>query len=499
MVTVRVEEKTAEPFSMAEWLKLALGRKKPVRTLSGVTIVAVMTHPYPCPHGRCAYCPGGPAYGTPQSYYGEEPALMRAMRVGYHPYKQVNVRLNMYERHGHPIQKVDLIVMGGTFPAMPLDYQEWFITMVFEAMNRYPNPEPPRGFVSLEDAQLRNEFAHVRCTGLTIETRPDWAREKQADAMLRFGATRVELGVQSIYDDVLERVDRGHGVKESIEATRILKDAGFKIVYHIMPGLPGSDWERDIEMMKEIFENPDFRPDMLKIYPTLVVKGTKLYEWWRQGKYRALSDEEAVELICEMYRYIPKYVRVMRVQRDMPAKYIEAGPKKGNLRELVEKRCREKGVRIREIRYREAGIRFLKEGVEPDPKRLQITRTIYEASGGVEVFLAVEDPVADVLIGFLRLRYPSEHAHRWEVDSKTTIVRELHIYGPQVPIGEKPLFEWQHRGWGKRLLEEAERISIEEFDARKILVLSGVGVREYYRKRGYHRPTGSPYMTKYLR
>ena len=501
MEAVRELKRSEEfnPLLMAEWLGAVLGRKKPVRTLSGVTIVAVMTHPYPCPHGRCVYCPGGPDCGTPQSYYGEEPALMRAVRVGYHPYRQVNVRLRMYERHGHPYHKVELIVMGGTFLAMPIDYQEWFITMVFEAMNRYPNPEPPKEFVSLEDAQLRNEFAKVRCVGLTIETRPDWAKEKHANMMLKYGATRVELGIQSIYEDVLEKVERGHTVKDSIEATRILKDSGFKIVYHIMPGLPGSDWDRDIEMIKEVFSNPDFMPDMLKIYPTLVVKGTKLYEWWKQGKYHALSDEEAIELISEMYRYIPKWVRVMRVQRDMPAKYIEAGPKKGNLRELVEKRCKEKSIPIREIRYREVGIKLLKEGIEPDPKRLTITRTVYEASGGVEVFLAVEDPIADIIVGFLRLRYPSEKAHRPEIDSKTTIIRELHVYGPEVPIGGKPVFEWQHRGWGSRLLEEAERISVEWFDARKILVLSGIGVREYYRMKGYHRPVGSPYMAKYLR
>ena len=471
--------------------------RRPSRTLSGVTIVAVMSKPYPCPHGRCIYCPGGPEYGTPQSYIGDEPALMRARRVGFDPYEQVRVRLRQYEYLGHKPSKVELIVMGGTFTAMPRSYQEWFIAMALEAMNRYPEPKPS-GEVSLVEAQARNETARIRCIGLTIETRPDWAREEHADWMLYLGATKVEIGVQTIYDDILELVRRGHGVKETIEATRILKDSGFKVVYHIMPDLPGSDWDRDLEMIKTIFEDPRFRPDMLKIYPTVVVKGTVLYQWWRSGKYKPLSDEEAVELISEMYRYIPKYVRVMRIQRDIPAQIIEAGPRKGNLRELVEKRCLEKGIVINEIRFREVGRQLQKYLRLPDPRYTRITRYTYEASNGVEEFLAVEDTSQNIIIGFLRLRIPSEKAHRPEIDPWTAVIRELHIYGPQVPVGEKPLFEWQHQGWGSRLLREAERIAREEYGKKKMLILSGIGVREYYRKHGYHRPPNSPYMTKYL-
>ncbi len=476
-----------------------LGRK-PSRVLSGVAPVAIMTQPYPCPHGKCIYCPGGPDQGTPQSYIGEEPALMRAIRVHYDPYLQVHTRLKQYEILGYFPSKVDLIIMGGTFLAMPLDYQEWFITMALEAMNRYPIKEKPSKWISLEEAQVKNEYARVRCIGLTIETRPDWAKEKHADWMLYLGATRVEIGVQSIYDDVLDLVRRGHGVKDTIEATRILKDSGFKVVYHVMPGLPGSSFERDVEMMKEIFENPDYRPDYLKIYPTLVIKGTGLYEWWRKGLYKPLSDEEAVELICEMYKYIPKYVRVIRVQRDVPSTIIEAGPKKGNLRELVEKRCMEKGIRINEIRFREVGRQLWKFGKVPNEQCIRLTRLTYEASMGIEEFLAVEDTCNDIIIGFLRLRIPSEKAHRPEIDSKTAIVRELHIYGPMVPIGEKPhpLFEWQHRGWGRKLLREAERIASEEYGCRKILVLSGIGARQYYRRLGYYRPPTSPYMHKIL-
>ncbi|MEL9939687.1 MAG: tRNA uridine(34) 5-carboxymethylaminomethyl modification radical SAM/GNAT enzyme Elp3 [Ignisphaera sp.] len=469
---------------------------RPTRTLSGVTIVAVMTKPFPCPHGKCIYCPGGVEYGTPQSYIGNEPALMRAIHVGFDPYEQVRLRLRQYVGMGHAPSKVEVVVMGGTFTALPRDYQLWFITNIFEAVNRFPEPKP-ESMPSLEEAHEKNETASIRIVGLTLETRPDWAKERDADWMLYLGATKVEIGVQSIYDDVLQKVNRGHTVKDVVEATRVLKDSGFKVVYHIMPGLPGSDRDRDIEMVKEIFENPDFRPDMLKIYPTLVIEGTKLYEMWRNGLYKALTDEEAVELISEFYRFIPKWVRVMRIQRDIPAPIILAGPKKANLRELVEKRALEKGIKINEIRFREVGRQEMFRGVRPS--RIEITKEVYEASQGTEVFLAAEDVENNVLVGLLRLRIPSAKAHRPEIDSSTAIVRELHVYGPQIPIGDRNEDGWQHRGWGSKLLATAEEIAKYEFSCRKILVLSGVGAREYYRKHGYRRPSGSPYMAKELR
>jgi elongator complex protein 3 len=474
----------------------ALRGRRPSRVLSGVTVVAVMTAPYPCPHGKCAYCPGGPEYGTPQSYYGDEPALMRALRVGYDPYEQVRVRLRQYEYLGYRPSKVDVIVMGGTFTALPEHYQEWFVTSLFEAFNRYPEDRPEK-LPSLEEAQLRNETARIRVVGLTFETRPDHISEYVVNRLLYLGGTRVEIGVQSIYDDVLRIVERGHTVKETIKATQLLKDSGFKVVYHIMPGLPGSNFERDLEMVRELFENPDFRPDMLKIYPTLVVKGTKLYQWWVEGRYKALSDEEAVELISEMYRYIPKWVRIMRIQRDLPAQYIEAGPKKGNLRELVELRALSKGIKINEIRFREVGRSLLLRGKKL--ANVDVLVTEYEASGGVEVFISAEDTQNDVLVGLLRLRIPSEKAFRPEIDSKTAIIRELHVYGPQLPVGEEPRdIDTQHLGVGAKLLKKAEEVAYSKYDKRKVLILSGIGVREYYRKLGYWREKNSPYMVKLL-
>lgn len=470
--------------------------KKPTRILSGVSVVAVMTKPYPCPHGRCVYCPGGPEFNTPQSYIGEEPALMRALRAGFDPYEQVRMRLKQYEALGVYPSKVEVVVMGGTFMTLPEDYQEWFIANVFDAANRFPEPRPPKT-PSLPEVHRLNEVAKIRIVGLTIETRPDYAKEKHADRMLYLGATRVELGVQTVYDEILALVKRGHTVRDIVEATRVLKDSGFKIAYHIMPGLPGSDPDKDIKVIKEIFENPDFRPDMLKIYPTVVTEGTELYKWWLGGRYRPYTDEEAVELISEFYRFIPKWVRVMRIQRDIPAQYILAGPRKGNLRELVELRALSKRIEIREIRFREVGRQEAYRGIRPS--ELRIKREYYEASEGIEVFLSVENESSDVVAGILRLRIPSDKAYRPELRDRSAVVRELHVYGPQVPVGVHDEHSWQHRGWGSKLLKEAEEIAKHEFGCYRILVLSGVGAREYYRKHGYYKLGNGPYMIKDLR
>ncbi len=474
---------------------LAAQVKKPVRMASGISVVAVMSKPYPCPHGKCMYCPGGVDYGTPQSYYGREPALLRAIQCGYDPFLQVQARLRQYFSIGHKPSKVHLIVMGGTFPAMPLDYQEWFMTQCYEAMNRYPKPRRS-GWVYLEEAQRRNEEAEIRCIGVTFETRPDWARKQQVDRMIWLGGTLVEVGVQTIHEDILARLERGHTVKDTVEATRILRDSGLKVGYHIMPGLPGSDLDRDLEVFKEIFENPDFKPDYLKIYPTLVIKGTKLYDMWLKGEYSPLSDEAAAELIAKARRYLPKWVRVSRIQRDVPADVIEAGVKKSNLREIVDAFARAREVKCRCIRCREVG-RLYARGEDLSGLRPELTVEEYEAGGGVEVFLAFEDLKRDVLLGFLRLRYPSEKAHRREVKG-AAVIRELHIYGPQVPVGEKWKDAWQHRGLGRRLVEKAEEITVERFGLKRITVLPGVGVRGYFRKLGFRKVRGSNFMEKPL-
>ncbi|MEM3627616.1 MAG: tRNA uridine(34) 5-carboxymethylaminomethyl modification radical SAM/GNAT enzyme Elp3, partial [Candidatus Bathyarchaeia archaeon] len=437
-------------------------RRKATRTISGVTVIAVMTKPYPCPQSEpCAYCPGGPPYGVPQSYTGHEPAAMRGLQHAFDPYGQVKGRIEQLEAIGHRVDKIELIIMGGTFPAMPYAYQEWFIRRCLDAIVGEDS-------ASLEGAKRKAEASRIRNVGITVETRPDWAKEGHVDHMLDMGVTRVELGVQNPDDEIYRLVGRRHTVADVVEATRILKDAGLKIVYHMMPGLPSSNFEKDLEAFREIFSNPAYRPDMIKIYPCLVLKGTRAYEWYVRGEYRPYTNEEAARLIVEVKRMVPPWIRIMRVQRDIPAPLIVAGVNRSNLRQLVQQKLREQGLRCRCIRCREVGHRLLADGVKPVPEKVKILTTRYEASEGEEIFIAAEDTENDVLVGYLRLRIPSEKAHRQEFKSKPcAVVRELHVYGPLVPVGKHLAKAWQHKGYGGILLAEAERITREEYRLKK--------------------------------
>ncbi len=402
----------------------------------------------------------------------------------------MEARLRQLEVSGHPTDKVELIIMGGTFPAMPLCYQEWFVRECLNALTG-------KDALTIEEAQKHAETAEHRPVGITFETRPDYCKEEHVDRMLRLGATRVEVGVQTIYDFILKRVERGHTVRDTIEATRILKDAGLKVCYHVMPGLPGSDPDRDLRMFKRLFKDPRFKPDMLKIYPCMVFEDTPLYDLWKRGEYEPYDEETAVRVIAEAKRrYIPEYCRIMRVQRDIPAHLAAAGIRKTNLRQLVHEYMEERGWECRCIRCREAGHR-MREGVEVDPERAEL-RIIRERTwrGGVDYFLAYEDPEADAILGYLRLRKPTEHAHRPEVDPETAIVRELKVVGPTVPLGERDSKAVQHRGFGERLMKKAEELAESELGAERILVISAIGTREYYRRLGYERV--GPYMGKEL-
>ena len=471
---------------------LPLLRRKITRTISGVTVIAVMTKPYPCPQQEpCAYCPGGPRFGVPQSYTGFEPATMRGLQNQFDPYRQVKSRIEQLRAIGHRVDKAELIVMGGTFPATPFDYQSWFVQRCLDAI-------VGKESASLEEAKKNAETSRIRNVGITVETRPDWAKETHVDNMLSMGVTRVELGVQNPSDDVYCLVGRRHKVWDVVEATRVAKDAGLKVVYHLMPGLPGSNPRKDLEAFRKIFESSDFRPDMVKIYPCLVLKGTKAYEWYSDGKYKPYSNEEAANLIMEMKKFVPFWVRVMRVQRDIPAGLIVAGVKRSNLRQLVQQKLREQGVRCRCIRCREVGHRMMIDKVKPDPDKVEILTTKYVASGGEEVFISAEDVENDVLIGYLRLRVPSEKAHRAEVKAKAcSVVRELHVYGPLVPVGKHFAKAWQHKGFGGVLLGEAERITREDYGLGKVLVISALGTKQYYMRFGYGYD--GVYMSKMLR
>jgi elongator complex protein 3 len=461
---------------------------KRVRSLSGVNVVAVMTEPSKCPHGRCGYCPSEP--GAPASYTGYEPSTMRGIQNNFDPYKQVSSRLQQLRAIGHKVGKVELVIQGGTFLATSKSYQEHFVQRCLEAISGQTSS-------SLEEAIAVAEASEVRNVGITVETRPDWSGVDHVDQMLSMGVTRVELGVQNLYDDIYRLVGRCHTVSDVVQAFRICKDSGLKIVAHMMPGLPGSDRERDYSAFIRLFEDPAFKPDMLKIYPCLVLKGTEVYELWKSGMYQPYSSEEAADLIGEIKAKVPSWIRIMRVQRDIPANLIVAGVKKSNLRQLVEKRMVEMGMRCRCIRCREVGLRMLKTGWRPNPENFKIVSEEYEASNGKEIFISAVEEESDTLAGYIRLRIPSSDAHRSEIGGgDTAIVRELRVCGPMIPVGGEDRDAYQHKGLGGKLLLEAERKTVELYNRRKILVTSAIGTREYYRMLGYGRE--GPYMSKLL-
>jgi len=415
---------------------------------------------------------------------------MRAKQNDFNPRAQIASRLAQLQAIGHRTSKIELVVQGGTFLARPLTYQRHFIQRCFDALNGNES-------TSLGEAKTEAVSSKIRNVGLTFETRPDWAREEHVDLMLSYGATRVEIGVQTLDDEILRFVRRGHSTQDVIESFRIVKDAGLKLVAHMMPGLPGSTPETDLKVFNRLVYAPEFRPDMLKIYPCLVVRGTQVFDWWRNGEYSPLDAEEATALIARVKESIPPWMRIMRVQREIPARLILAGPNKGNLRERALAKLAERGKRCRCIRCREVGHRRIKDDVEPTPEEVKLVRTCYESSWGTEVFLSEEDLTTDTLVAYLRLRIPSPSAHRIEIGSEaSSIVRELRVCGPVVPIGERDPKSWQHRGYGGSLLREAERLSKEEYDIRKILVLSALGTKEYYARAGY--AYDGSYMSKFL-
>lgn len=454
-------------------------KNKPVRTMSGVAPVAVMTSPYDCPHGRCSYCPGGVPNNTPQSYTGREPAALRASMYGYDPFSQTKGRLEQLRAIGHRTDKVDLIIMGGTFTSRPEEYQGWFVKRCFDAMNGSESPD-------IESAQVANETAKARCVGLTVETRPDWFSKPQVEHSMLLGATKVEFGVQILDDEVLDRVRRGHRVKAVADATKRSKDAGLKVAYHMMPGLPGSTLEKDLASFRTMMQDERFKPDMLKIYPTLVVKGTELYDDWLAGDYEPLDLENAVILLAKVKALIPPWLRILRIQRDIPVQLIEAGIKKSHLRELAIAELSRRGGKCRCIRCREIG-HLPAEKAMPTPKDTEFREQVYDASGGKEYFLSYEVPSTDSLIGYARLRIPGGKAAR------AGLVRELHVYGQLVPISDGAGDRWQHRGFGEKLMAAAEERTAAE-GMREILVTSGVGARNYYRRLGYDRR--GAYMVK---
>ncbi|MBN2155043.1 MAG: tRNA uridine(34) 5-carboxymethylaminomethyl modification radical SAM/GNAT enzyme Elp3 [Candidatus Lokiarchaeota archaeon] len=464
---------------------LPILRRRSTRTISGVTVVAVMTKPIECP-GKCLYCPGSdsqPGEKAAQSYTGQEPAAIRSIIYGYDPYLQTRNRLLDLQSIGHKIDKIELILMGGTLLSAPETYQRNFVKGCYDAINHFYESEPSITSQSLEESLKRAETAQLRVVGLTVETRPDYCFPPHIDKILSYGGTRVEIGIQTTRSTILAQLNRGHTIQDSKHAIRYAKDVGLKINTHIMPNLPGTTPKEDFEDFMELFRNPDFRPDMLKIYPTLVVKGTKLYEMWKKGEYQSYSLETTVNLIAKMKSHLPKYVRIQRIQRDIPAYLIEDGVKKSNLRQLVQNRLKELNQQCSCIRCREQG--FVKQS-HLDNDTFELERVDYEASEGLEIFLSYEQN--NTILGYLRLRKPSEQVHRSELRDDTMIIREIRVVGEIVPRLEKPfLNQVQHRGYGQKLLMKAEEIARDEFESKKLAIISGVGVREYFYKLGYQR------------
>ncbi|XP_040453200.1 elongator complex protein 3 isoform X1 [Falco naumanni] len=448
-------------------------KAKPIRTASGIAVVAVMCKPHRCPHinftgNICVYCPGGPdsdfEYST-QSYTGYEPTSMRAIRARYDPYLQTRHRVEQLKQLGHSVDKVEFIVMGGTFMALPEDYRDYFIRNLHDALSGHTSN-------NVAEAVRYSERSLTKCVGITIETRPDYCLKRHLSDMLSYGCTRLEIGVQSVYEDVARDTNRGHTVKAVCESFHLAKDAGFKVVAHMMPDLPNMGLERDMDQFIEFFENPAFRPDGMKLYPTLVIRGTGLYELWKTGRYRSYPPSTLVDLVARILALVPPWTRVYRVQRDIPMPLVSSGVEHGNLRELALARMKDLGTQCRDVRTREVGIQEIHHKVRP--YQIELVRRDYVANGGWETFLSYEDPDQDILVGLLRLRKCSEESFRPELKGGVSIVRELHVYGSVVPVSSRDPSKFQHQGFGMLLMEEAERIAKEEHGSWKIAVISGV-------------------------
>ncbi len=444
--------------------------RKPTKTISGITPVAVMLPPRPCNHGACLYCP---SLNVTQSYTPKSPVVMRASQVEYDSYKQVKARIKAFEAMHHPTEKIELIIMGGTFLQYPKKFQHKFILSCYNALNSKKSK-------SLFQAQKLNQTSKHRCVALCIETRPDECIQ-HIKTLREFGVTRVELGVQAIDDNIHKITKRGHGVKEIIEATKALRDAGFKIGYHLMPGLPGSNPKKDLEMFKKIFSDEKFKPDQLKIYPCQVVKNSGLEKEYWKGNYVSYTDKQLAELLIKMIKLTPRYCRIMRVMREIPPEYIVNGTTKIDLRKDVEEKLRKSNKKVKEIRFREIGFNQNKD----ISSNLKLKITEYKAGAGKEYFLEFVNE-QDFLFALLRLR----------IVNKTAIIREVHVYGQSLKLHEQTSDKAaQHKGLGKLLISKAEEICIKN-KINKLSIISGVGVREYYSNLGYHLQ--DTYMVKEL-
>lgn len=488
-------------------------QKRRVRTLSGIAPLSVFLRDEGCP-GACIFCPT--EKNMPKSYLSTEPGMQRAVLNNFDPFKQVHNRLRALEATGHNVDKIELIVQGGTFSAYPKAYQTSFLRASLNAMNTFAEAREKfaladdaqfkfvkfaagqhRGLdlsTTLAEAQKRNESSTVRCVGMTLETRPDWVNKNELRRLRALGATRLEIGVQHTHDDVLRKNRRGHFAKQVIDATRLMKDAGFKFTYHMMPGLYGSTFVKDVQMFEDIFHKQEFRPDQIKFYPCVVTDFSVLTKMWREGKFQPMLDEDFVRLACVVKPMIPEWIRMTRLVRDIPSTDILAGSKTSNLRQVIAAEMRQRGLKCRCIRCRE--VREQRVATE----NIQLKVQEYDASDGREYFITCEDPTQDILLSFLRLRIPSQYfekkRHWLRVLDGCALVREIHTYGAQIAVGEEGGEASQHKGLGRMMLAKAEEIALE-YGLGKMAVIAGIGVRDYFRSNGYDLE--QHYMLKRLR
>ncbi|HLG25327.1 MAG TPA: tRNA uridine(34) 5-carboxymethylaminomethyl modification radical SAM/GNAT enzyme Elp3, partial [Candidatus Gracilibacteria bacterium] len=460
-------------------------RKRGVRSHSGIANITVITKAFPCP-GKCIFCPTEPR--MPKSYLSNEPAIMRAILNDFDAYRQTLNRLESLYRTGHHTDKIDVIVSGGTWSFYPKKYQTAFTRGIFNALN-YPAPKAR----SLEEAQKTNETAANRCIGLSFETRPDHITEDELKRLRKLGCTKIEIGVQSLNDRVLEINRRGHGIAETKKAIQLIRDAGYKINCHMMPNLYGSGLETDYQDFVELFSNPAYRPDWLKIYPCMVVPWSQLEKIHADGKHVPYSDEELIQLMMRVKPLVPEYVRIARLIRDIPATSILGGSKVSNLRQVIHQRMKSAGLECRCIRCRQV----TEEKVYINDVELKVQE--FDASEGREFFITFNDVERDKLCSLLRLRFSSHslkgERHFIKELEGAALVREVHTYGEQVRVSGEHEGTSQHIGLGKQMMLKAEEISRTK-GYKKIAVISGIGVREYYRKIGYELE--GTYMVKYL-
>lgn len=449
---------------------------KPIRTLSGVVPVTLLTKPFPCP-GKCIFCPDDKK--MPKSYLSAEPGAQRAALNHFDPYNQVFTRLQTYYANGHSTDKVELIILGGTWSVYPEDYQIWFVKRCFDALNNFNSQKGPSFLENkpqfsgkstwnqLKKAQTKNETAQTRCIGLSLETRPDRITKKELINFRKFGCTKVQIGLQSLSDIILKLNQRGHTTKESKQAIKLLRLAGFKIQAHWMANLYGSNPKKDKADFQKLFKNPAYRPDELKIYPTALLKTAKLMDFYQKNLWQPYTDKQLLNLLVAILPKVPQYCRVSRMIRDFSADDIMAGSKTSNLRQLVEPKAK----KIQEIRFRE----IRKEKVKLKDLKLKIIT--YKTSVGKEKFLQYVT-LNNQIAGFLRLSLPSTKPFIKELES-STVIRELHVYGQALNLGASA--KTQHLGLGTKLIQKAVEISQKQ-PCQKLSVISAIGTKEYYKK-----------------